>query len=74
MADVVATVAVVFATCGNVVSFYGRCYCHLCWLMLLPYFLLLCFLADVISTMADGIAISETDVIGRCYLPGWQME
>ena len=32
------------------------------------------FLADVISTMADGIAISETDVIGRCYLPGWQME
>ena len=36
VADVVATVAVVFATCGKDVSFYGRCYCHLCWLMLLP--------------------------------------
>ena len=37
-------------------------------------FLLLCFVADVISTMADGIAICETDVSDRCYLPGWQME
>ena len=37
-------------------------------------FLLLCFVADVIATMADGIAICETHVIGKCYLPGWQME
>ena len=36
VADVIATVAVVVATCGNDVSFYGRYYCHLCWLMLLP--------------------------------------
>ena len=32
------------------------------------------FVADVIATMPDGIANCETDVIGRCYLPGWQME
>ena len=74
VADVIATVAVVVATCGNDVSFYadviavfvGWCYCHAC--------VLLYFVSDVIFTMADGIAICETDVIGRCYLPGWQME
>ena len=32
------------------------------------------FVADVMAIMADGIAICKTDVIGRCYLPGWQME
>ena len=46
--------------------FVGWCYCHAC--------VLLYFVADVIATMADGIAICENDVIGRCYLPGWQME
>ena len=67
----------------------GCCFCHLwesciiLWQMLLPslladviviLFLLLCFVVDVTATMADGIAICETDVIGRCYLPGWQMD
>ena len=72
MADVVATVAVVFATCGNVVYL---------WQMLLPSLLAdviaildAVFVADVMVTMADGIAISKTDVIFSCYLPGWQME
>ena len=72
MAVVVATVAVGFAPCGNVVYL---------WQMLLPSLLadviaipVAVFVADVMATMADGIAISKTDVIGRCYLPGWQME
>ena len=72
MADVVATVAVVFATCGML---------YIMWQMLLPSLLadviaifVAVFVADVMATMADVIAINKTDVIGRCYLPGWQME
>ena len=42
------------------------------WLMLLPN-LLLC-LADVIANMADVIAIYNLFLLGRCYLPEWQME
>ena len=72
VADVVATGAVVCATCGNVVYFVadviaifvGWCYCHTCC----------CVCGRCYGTMADGIAINKTDVIGRCYLPGWQME
>ena len=41
--------------------------------MLLPCFCC-CIVADVVATLADGIAIYKTDVIGRCCLPGWQME
>ena len=41
--------------------------------MLLPCFVAV-FVADVMATMADGIAICKIDVIGRCYLPGWKME
>ena len=66
----------------------GCCFCHLweyciiLWQMLLPslladviaMLLLLCFVADVIVTMADGIVIRKTDVIGRCYLQGWKLE
>ena len=65
----------------------GCCFCHLwgcciilwqmllpsCWLILLPCFCC-CIVADVVATMADGITIYKTDVIGRCCLPGWQME
>ena len=54
-----------------IVIFVGWCHFHAC--------VLLYFVADVITTMADGIAICENDVIGRCYcqggrwnsLPGW---
>ena len=41
--------------------------------MLLPCFCC-CIVADVVVTMADGIAIYKTDVIGRCCLAGWKME
>ena len=54
---------------------------YIMWQMLLPSLLadviaifVAVFVTDVMATMADGIAINETDVIGRCYLPGWQME
>ena len=73
VADVIATVAVVVTTCGNDVSFYCRCYGHF-RLMLVPCLNVAVFLADVITTMGDGIAIYETFVIGRCCLPGWKMQ
>ena len=54
---------------------------YILWQMLLPSLLadviaifVAVFVADVMATMADVIAINKTDVIGRCYLPGWQME
>ena len=72
MADVVATVAMVCATCGNVVYL---------WQLLLPSWLanviaihVAVFVADVIATIADDIAINKSSVIGICYLLGWQME
>ena len=37
--------------------------------MLLPCFCC-CIVADVVVTMADGIAIYKTDVIGRCFCQG----
>ena len=43
-------------------------------LMLVPCLNVAVFLADVITTMGDGIAIYENFVIGRCCLPGWQMQ
>ena len=51
---------------GILYHFCERCYCHLCWLMLLPCFVAV-FVADVMATMADGIAIYKIDVIARCY-------
>ena len=64
--------AMVCATCGNVV-YLGQ--------LLLPSWLanviaihVAVFVADVIATIGDGITINMSDVIGRCYLPGWQME
>ena len=45
--------------------FVGWCYCHA---------FVAVFVADVMATVADGIAIYKTDVIGRCYLPEWQIE
>ena len=60
-------VGMMYHSMADVISiFVGWYYCHAC--------VLLYFVADVIATMADGIAICENDVIGRCYLPGWQME
>ena len=75
-----------FATCGNVVSFCGRCYCHLCWLMLLPCFFVAvfcgrwyCHLWDwcdwqmLFARVADGIAYPGGCVV-TCYNHLWQME
>ena len=86
LADVIAIVCVLFWLVADVVATVAVVFCHLwgciilwqmllpsCWLMLLPCFCC-CIVADVVATMADGIAIYKTDVIGRCCLPGWQME
>ena len=68
VADVVATLAMVCATCGNVYI----------WQLLLPSWLgniiaihIAVFVADVIATIANDIAINKSDVIGTCYLTGW---
>ena len=65
-------VGMMYHSVADVIAmFVGWCCCQDC--------VLLYSVAGAIATMADGIAISENDVTGRCYcqggrwnsLPGW---
>ena len=89
LADVIANVAVGIATCGIIVSF-GRCYCHICWLMFYHTYMLLCFgwcychfgwwYCHFLMWLADVIAKVADGIAylggwcGRCYNHRWQME